>query len=335
MRRLISILLCAITLALPAAYSAHSAQTWNDEKLTVDELYERYGGASDQISMPDAIRFLLKLVNEERKQRGLSQLRLDEAASHAAEDHTAEMARFHYIAHLDLAGEKPNQRYNRHGGTNQVSENVSYRESTARLYLTRKIVQDIHDRWMESPPHRRNIVAPEHNAVGLAITLSWDGKSSVLSAAEEFVDDYGDFSALPGKADSQDMLELTGTFHDRQTKLVYIMIGREPLPEKHSPKELNANLNGYSLPKPFVSLMPRNEAYLHSAEGTPTFYPITYQSSRGMFELRFSIAGLFAQLRENGNALTLKPGLYYVMAWVQRPEGKPFIASTQIIRVDN
>jgi uncharacterized protein YkwD len=330
----ISVLFVIAGILLPPAVTAQASQTWNDERITAEELYAKYGGASEQISMGEAVRYLLSLVNSDRHNRGLQELSWDEAAASAAEEHTGEMTKFHYLSHLDLMGEKPNLRYNRYGGTDHVSENISYRESTLRLFLTRKIVKDIHSRWMTSLPHRKNILAPEHNALGIGITLSWDGAKSVLTAAEEFVDDYGDYSPLPRKVNEQDMLEISGEFANRQTKLLYLMMGREPFPEKQSPKELNANLNGYSLPKPFVALMPKSEAYLHAVKDIPTFYPLNYQPNRGRFSLRFSFGGIYDQLSENGMSARFKPGLYYVMVWVTLPEGKPFIASTQVIRVE-
>ena len=318
-----------------AAAGAYAAQKWNDENLTADELYARYGQASEQISATDAVRYLLSLVNEERRSRDLQELRWDAMAASAAQEHTNEMAKFRYLSHLNLLGEKPNMRYNRHGGTDQVSENVFYRGSTVKLYLTRKIIKDIHERWMSSPAHCRNLLAPGHNSVGLGFTLSWDGSRSVLTAAEEFVDDYGDYSALPYEAKEQEMLDLSGEFFNRQTKLLYVLIGREPFPEKQSAKELNANLNGYSLPKPFVALMPKSNAYLHAVKDTPTFYPIYYQPSHGRFSLRFSFGGLFDQLNQSGISAAFRPGLYYVMVWAAEPEGKPFIVSTQVIRVED
>lgn len=310
---------------------AHPAQTWNQENMAAEELYARFGGEQDEISPAQAVKLLHKLVNEERKKNGLQSLSWDYTAASAALEHTEEMAKYRYLSHMNLLGEKPNERYNRLGGTNQVSENVSYRESSLRLYLTPQLVEDIHERWMGSAPHRRNILTRTHNAVGLAITLRWDGTRSVLTAAEEFVGDYGAVSKLPLSAHFSDELRISCELADEEVKFQYIAVGWEGQPDRQTPSKLNSNLNGYSLPKPFVVMMSGSDENARYLKGYPNLYTVTYQPSRGQVSARFSIEDVYHRLKEKTGSGKPKPGLYYITVWVSTPESAPFIASTQVI----
>ncbi len=332
-------LLCTIiTIFIGAAciggtLHAHSAQTWNQEKMAAEELYARFGGEHDEISPAQAVRLLHKLVNEERKKNGLQSLSWDYTAANAAKEHTEEMAKYRYLSHMNLLGEKPNERYNRLGGTNQVSENVSYRESTLRLYLTPQIVEDIHERWMGSAPHCRNILTRTHNAVGLAITLRWDGTRSVLTAAEEFVGDYGVVSKLPMGAKYSDELNISCELADRNVTFQYYSVGWEELPDRQTPSKLNSNLNGYSLPKPFAVLMSSSDENARYLKGCPNLYIVSYQPSRSRVTARFSIDELYRKLKEKTGNGKPRSGLYYITMWVSTPDSAPFIASTQVISI--
>ncbi len=318
---------------LSGALSAHAAQTWSEEKMAAEELYARFGDERCQITQAEAVRLLHKLANDERRQRGLQTLGWDFTAAKAALEHTDEMAKYRYLSHLNLSGEKPNQRYNRLGGTNQVSENVSYRESSLRLYLTPQLVEDIHQRWMSSPPHRKNLLTPTHNAVGIAISLRWDGIRSVLTAAQELVGDYGVAAKLPHSAAFSDKLDISGEMAGRDLVFQYMTVGWEPLPERQTPKGLNASLNGYSLPKPFIVLMASSDEYSKAVKGFPNIYPISYQPSRGRYSARLSINSIYEMLKDKTGSGKPRPGLYYFMVWVSHLEAQPFIASTQVVRV--
>ena len=320
----------AVAIAFPAGPRAF---TWNKEKLTPEEIYARFGDEDDEISLRDALRQLLYLVNAARDGYGLEPLEWDSTASSAAEEQAREMADNRYLSHLNLDGEKPNLRYNRHGGTHQVTENLSYWESDVLLYLTPQVVEDVHRRWMESPSHCRNILTPTHTGVGMAIVIVWDGDRTVLTAAQEFVDAYGEFDRLPERAGYDDDLYLGGDFTDRHTGLAYVTIGYEEFPERQRAEDLNANLNGYSLPGPFVALLPEGDRHVRRVTGLPTLYLLTDDPSRRRFKARFSVEDVFIGLEQASRAARFKPGQYYFMVWAQREGEAPFLVSTQVVLV--
>jgi uncharacterized protein YkwD len=114
----------------------------------------------------------LRLVNAERTARGLSALALDPVLVEVARQHSDDMARRGYFAHLEPP---PNQRtpldryaaaLTRHPRT-VVGENIARADEP--------LMELIHDRMMESPDHRANLLDPEYVALGVGIHAQPNG----------------------------------------------------------------------------------------------------------------------------------------------------------------
>jgi uncharacterized protein YkwD len=108
----------------------------------------------------DAESQLTRLLNQERTQRGLQPLALDQRLSDAAREHSVLMADKHVLSHgfpdepalpERLAG--TGIRFDRSG------ENVAFG----------KTVEEVEEGLMKSPPHRANILNSEFSAVGIGI----------------------------------------------------------------------------------------------------------------------------------------------------------------------
>jgi len=329
------LLLIAVTVAFTATLPAQAGSTkWRREELSEEEIRARYGGKDDEITLSEALRYLLYLVNRDRREAGMRPVETDRVAARVAEEHATEMAQHRYLSHLSLAGEKPTQRYNRYGGVNYVSENVSFWETRARVYLTAKVVESVQERWMGSEPHRQTILNPYFTHVGMAIVVQWDGDSTVVTAAQEFVAKYGEFGRLPEAAYPGQKLLLTGEFADREMHLVQVAVGWEPFPARQRPAELNANLNGYSLPQSFVALMPKQDEYKRKMLGVPNLYVISDQPRWGRFRAKLSVNDIYEGMKQAGRQAEFEPGLYYFTVWAAYEDGKPFIVSVQVVEVD-
>lgn len=329
----------AVALALAALVAvAHPAIAgqWQQVQTTEEEIYARFGGVEDQVPLSQAIRLLLNLINQDRAASDLSPVARMPAAMTAARVHALEMANYRYLSHLDLTGHKPTWRYNAAGGTDQVAENLSYWESDARIYLTPQLVRDIERRWMKSDEHRVNILAPAHTGVGVAIVLLWDGEKSVLTAAQEFVDDYGEFSRLPAEATAYDELTLEGKLAEGM-QVRFVGVGYEPLPVPQLPDKLNAELNGYSLPRAFVGILPGSERFQRSFTDMPTLYLLHIDPARGQFRMRLTLGELFASLGATHFPTSqlgeFKPGLYYFMVFAKSAGVSQHIISAQVVEV--
>ena len=104
---------------------------------------------------------LLELANRAREETGARPLMLDEGLTKAAREHSRLMARAHKIGH-QLEGEP--------GLVGRMS-------AATKLTLEREgenvaVDQDAgsaHESLMQSPPHRRNLLDPEFNVVGMGV----------------------------------------------------------------------------------------------------------------------------------------------------------------------
>ncbi|HEV2963870.1 MAG TPA: CAP domain-containing protein [Candidatus Angelobacter sp.] len=106
---------------------------------------------------------LLTLLNQERQKAGLSKLQWDSHLAESARLHTQKLVEHQELSH-QFSGEPPLGE--RAGATglrfNSVAENVAMAPT----------IDEIHKGFMNSPPHRANILSPKYNSVGFGIALS-------------------------------------------------------------------------------------------------------------------------------------------------------------------
>src|SRR5262245_30914938 len=80
------------------------------------------GGRQEEprLSLEEARRFMLVLINRDRAAKGRPPVKLDPVASAAGQKHAEEMAVFHYMAHRNQEGKLPDHRYTESGGVHYV-----------------------------------------------------------------------------------------------------------------------------------------------------------------------------------------------------------------------
>jgi len=118
-------------------------------------------------------KFLLDATNRERAAAGLQPLQWDDALAAAARQHAQLMAHENLLSH-QLSGEAPlDQRVAQAGAKfAMVAENIAVGPNP----------ESIHDGWMHSPGHRKNILNAELTAIGIATTRGSGG----LFAVQDF-----------------------------------------------------------------------------------------------------------------------------------------------------
>jgi hypothetical protein len=122
-----------------------------------------------------AEQFLLAAANQDRVARGLQPLRLDPTLAEAALAHAREMA-----AHRDISHQFPGEPKLSERGANAgarfslISENVAEAPVAAM----------IHDLWMHSEGHRKNLLDPGVDAVGISVIV----RDHEYYAVEDFAD---------------------------------------------------------------------------------------------------------------------------------------------------
>jgi uncharacterized protein YkwD len=120
--------------------------------------------------MPQVESATLCLLNAERTRRGLTPLRTNGRLRSAALAHSVDMVTNEYFAHDDLKGGGPEDRIAKAGymprhGPWVVGENIAW--GTDYLATPREIVRA----WMNSSPHRHNILYADFREIGIGVAL--------------------------------------------------------------------------------------------------------------------------------------------------------------------
>jgi uncharacterized protein YkwD len=140
---------------------------------------------------------ILTLTNRDRTAQGLQPLQWSPALAAAAQTHAQAMAQAGTLSH-QLPGE-PNvaDRTAKAGAHFQsVAENIAYGPSPST----------IEHEWMHSVPHRRNILDPRMNSIGVGVVSS----GGTLWAVEDFADATQEMDASAVQAEVEGELQPHG-----------------------------------------------------------------------------------------------------------------------------
>ncbi|MDI1231197.1 MAG: CAP domain-containing protein [Methylobacter sp.] len=156
-------------------------------------------GAPPEITAADLERQIHQQINRVRQNHGLSQLDRDEQLADIARKHSSDMASYHFFSHTNLQGEDPVERAKNLGWNKKKqyapnawaigpSENIFMNHLYDKVVTTtqngvmvkkeylwktqEEIVQSTVQGWMESPPHRKNILSPKYDQQGIGVAIS-------------------------------------------------------------------------------------------------------------------------------------------------------------------
>lgn len=280
------------------------------------------------LPLDHARQYMLELINRDRASHGLAPLTLDPVATRAAQAHSDEMAQWSYISHWDRQGRKPDQRYSEVGGSGAVFENVYTNHDipfaghqiplASRQVFPGTEIEKAQDWFLHQVPprdgHRRNLLDPNHNGVGIGISLSIDRKyGSRITVAQEFVNEFVSLASAPDEFIPGRRSRIAGRLPKNLT-LHAVQICRERSPRPMSPWELKKT-SAYTLPDQAVA----------------TLYPAPYRSAVPVDISKTSRGEEFSLTVRPGNKWT--DGIYYVIVWVRHAGGRqPFIGSTRTVR---
>ena len=284
-----------------------------------------------RLGQDEARKYLVSLINRDRASAGLRPVELDEVGSAAGQSHTDEMATVGYISHWGLDGRKPVQRYSEGGGADEDGENAHLgamdedSKSPARVPLMSTptyLKSDLDDiesgMFNEKPPmdgHRKNILEPQHNRVGIALSASGTEDAGRVACTQEFIDHYGDYTPIPSSLKMGQTITVAGTLQ-KGVHLYTVELKREDLPTPMTIKELNAT---YAYTEPGESVA----NYWLPPFQSPV--PITMDTKDGceVFSVEVSLP-------------KKRKGLYYVRIWAKFGEkGEQHPISTRTVVVAN
>ncbi|MNX22192.1 Colicin V production protein [compost metagenome] len=124
------------------------------------ELVTEAASASEELPPDRLAREMLALVNQERRERGLVELRWDGRLAVIALAHSKDMLARNYFAHEDPEGRSATYRAEKAGIPYTIlGENLAFA----------KTLPQAHRGLMNSPGHRENILRPEFRRLGIGI----------------------------------------------------------------------------------------------------------------------------------------------------------------------
>lgn len=128
---------------------------------------------------------MLDMINKEREKHGLSPLKFNPTLNDVSSDHSKEMIEKDYFSHNSYDGTSFWQRLKDSGyKTDTVAENIAM-----NLPFD---VERAHEKLMASSGHRKNILNPDYNEIGIGIWVgdyTYNGKS--YSNVAMFTQDFG------------------------------------------------------------------------------------------------------------------------------------------------
>jgi uncharacterized protein YkwD len=215
-----------------------------------------------RLTIPEARRYMLALVNRDRATQGLGPVELDEGApTVAGQAHAEDMAHLGYLGHWGSDGSVPEQRHTEAGGEDMVLENALCFTDEAKRTLDPKATVDpasversesmFFDEVPPNDGHRKNILKPAHTKVGIGIAqpVATPTEIPVPCFAQEFTDDYGSYAALPKRAKVGAVVHVEGTLANG-ARPSGVGIARIVKPAPIAAAELNKR-RSYPVPKAF------------------------------------------------------------------------------------
>jgi uncharacterized protein YkwD len=260
-----------------------------------------------RLSIDQARRYMVELINRDRASAGLAKVELDEAApTRSGQAHAEDMAKHGYLGHWGTDGSVPEQRFTDAGGTGMVMENAScYTDQKTRVLDTApgidpKNVEEAESMFFhEQPPrdgHRQNILKAWHTKVGIGVAqpVATPTEIPVPCFSQEFLDDYGTYAPAPKH------LRLGGTVHvegslSAPAKFAGVGLARVDAPKPLAVSDLNQR-RSYAIPKPYEMYWP---------PGFQTPIPVVVHGNAFSVDLPASDGG--------------KAGMYELSVWANVP----------------
>lgn len=111
----------------------------------------------------DNVQRLANMINAVRKEHSLAPLRVSPVLNAAADGHAKNMAELNKLDHV-LNGKSPSDRITKLGYRwTWCAENIAWNQQT---------LEKVMESWMNSAGHRKNILSPSAEEIGIGIVLS-------------------------------------------------------------------------------------------------------------------------------------------------------------------
>jgi uncharacterized protein YkwD len=218
---------------------------------------------SKPMPLAEARKYFIRLVNRDREREGLEPVVSDTTAQKAAQEHADDMGGHGFTAHYGTDGSVPETRYSAAGGTDIAFENAACFFDNAERKLDKGALfwatelERIESAFIdEKPPHdghRKNILNPWHNRVGIG--LAQPVGITVPCAAQEFVDHYGKYEPLAASLSVGTKVHVAGEVTS-PASFGAVAVARIDLLKPRQAASLNGT-GSYQLPAPYATYLPK------------------------------------------------------------------------------
>ncbi|GHG35055.1 CAP domain-containing protein [Paracoccus aerius] len=135
-------------------------------------------------------RFFVRLVNNTRKEMGLDPLKVAKPLNEAADGHTQWMLDTSTFSHTGEGGSRASKRIEE-AGFPMVGESWGTRENLGYIGVTgaanlRDEIRQMHQNLLDSPSHRKNILDPDLEYIGIGLEVGRYDGHTVLMATQNF-----------------------------------------------------------------------------------------------------------------------------------------------------
>lgn len=246
---------------------------------------------------------MLNTINKDRADYGIPPVILGD--NNASQKHAEEMLKYRYLAHFNLAGEKPYIRYSQEQGKGAVSQNVAYsgffyEEKRAKKLDIPQSLKELEYEMMYNDSefewgHRDNILDPIHNKVNIGI--AYDDKN--LAIVQDFEKDYINWET-PITYDSEEdsgNLRMKGQLSEGNFSALSIYY--DPIPERMTKEQL-LKTRSYGL---------------GSLAGYITNYPYYYENVSYVYAKEWRVRKKDFAISADIKNLTKNQGIYTAVIW--------------------
>jgi uncharacterized protein YkwD len=110
----------------------------------------------------------VRLVNEARAAKGLAPLTLDPKLVQVAAGHSTQMAGKAKMAHDGIGDGAPHDRI--------IAAAPKAARTAENVAMGQQTPAEVMQGWMDSPPHRKNILDPKLTRIGVEVVTGPDGR---------------------------------------------------------------------------------------------------------------------------------------------------------------
>lgn len=161
-----------------------------------------------ELSLEQAEKFGLVVLNEIRAQQGLDELKWDDLSYKVASEQIGDLKNRNAISHQNSKGHNPDLRYTYAGGSDNIVESAVLFPQAEYLKPTRQLVAKMVETLLSRQDDRQSLLFP--HASGFSMAFNWTDKRQKILCLAEVVTKHGEMEPIPLEASVGERIEVKG-----------------------------------------------------------------------------------------------------------------------------